>query len=287
VSEERWRPLSVRRGLVPDQDGPFEGVPDHLRSLLEDWLWGMLEAGSPRFPIRVALHIRFELESHDHEAAARQLADAAGGNPDLCLDMLDAVLQLGSDEGDLIRPQDIDELQYSLEVGGSVWRVSSDGQALESRMSEAVTTATEAAAKHAGGDTERHLAAALRAAYGRHPDPRKAYSEAVHAVEAATGLLVLPSDRSATLGKIIGHMRSHPTEWCLSIRRPDDGQPEIAPLLAMMKLLWEGETGRHASGERTGRETQEAAQMAVHLAVTLVQWFTSGAVSRSAVQGEP
>jgi hypothetical protein len=43
-----------------------------------------------------------------------------------------------------------------------------------------------------------------------------------------------------------------------------------------MKLLWEGQTSRHGSSRPTRADTLEEATMAVHLAVMLVQWLTSG-----------
>jgi hypothetical protein len=48
----------------------------------------------------------------------------------------------------------------------------------------------------------------------------------------------------------------------------------------MIALLWEGQRDRHAGGPISQPVTQEAAQTAVHLAVTLVQWFSAGAIYR-------
>jgi hypothetical protein len=48
----------------------------------------------------------------------------------------------------------------------------------------------------------------------------------------------------------------------------------------MMKLLWQGQTSRHGAQTATRAETLEEVRMAVHLAVTLVQWFATGAVLR-------
>ncbi|MGD9486034.1 hypothetical protein WDH52_22775 [Streptomyces sp. TRM70308] len=48
----------------------------------------------------------------------------------------------------------------------------------------------------------------------------------------------------------------------------------------MMSLLWKGQTSRHGSAQPTVPETVEAARMAVGLAVPLVEWFATGAVTR-------
>jgi hypothetical protein len=47
----------------------------------------------------------------------------------------------------------------------------------------------------------------------------------------------------------------------------------------MIELLWKGHVARHAGGPNYRPQRQGEAQMAVHLATTLVQWFTSGAVA--------
>ncbi|SUP61782.1 Uncharacterised protein [Streptomyces griseus] len=48
-----------------------------------------------------------------------------------------------------------------------------------------------------------------------------------------------------------------------------------------MRTLWTGQTSRHGSQTGTVPETLEAARAGVHLAATLVQWFISGAVTRT------
>ena len=48
----------------------------------------------------------------------------------------------------------------------------------------------------------------------------------------------------------------------------------------MMELLWTGQTSRHGAQTVARRETQQETAMAVHLAVLLVHWFTTGAVRR-------
>lgn len=46
----------------------------------------------------------------------------------------------------------------------------------------------------------------------------------------------------------------------------------------MINLLWTGQTDRHAGQATLERVDQAPAEMAVHLAATLVQWFASGHV---------
>lgn len=78
---------------------------------------------------------------------------------------------------------------------------------------------------------------------------------------------------------MLGQLRATPDRWVLAIRGPG-GAGSITPLIAMIELLWTGQTSRHGGQAPTRPETFEEAQMAVHLAVTLAQWFIGGAVSR-------
>jgi hypothetical protein len=103
----------------------------------------------------------------------------------------------------------------------------------------------------------------------------------VKAVEAAAIPVVLPTDKDATLGRVLGEMRNTQQKWELAI---DDRDGQRAPsdgVVAMIALLWHGQRDRHA-GPAMKLPTLEAARMAVHAAATLVQWFTSGHVYKTA-----
>jgi hypothetical protein len=113
------------------------------------------------------------------------------------------------------------------------------------------------------------------------PDPVKAYALAVKAVESAAHAVVEPRNARATLGTMLGHRRANRGRFSLVIGGPD-GTGDVGPLIACLTLLWEGQSSRDGSSVPTRDETLEEAAMAVHLAVMLVQWFTSGAVRRSA-----
>jgi len=58
------------------------------------------------------------------------------------------------------------------------------------------------------------------------------------------------------------------------------GTGSVEPLTGMLDLLWKGQTSRHGGRTAQRPEIFEEAQMAVHLAVTLVHWFTTGAIQR-------
>ncbi len=289
-----WRPLS-RRGTdpSPEEDALYEGVPPHLVQPLLHWIDSLFEHTSweDEFPAserragRIAARVRLDLRaaplSHAHAqnnqniwSASRALVHLAGASGDtVLLDVVDATLAEGTPKG---AARDLEQL---LTGGGSAWRVAGNRKSLERRVEPA---ATDAFRQAAAGDPGSHLATAWAAVYGRHPAPSRAYSEAVKAVEAACIPLVIPGARGAraTLGKVIIDLSDHQQDWRLSICSAA-APAEISPLLAMLRLLWQGQTDRHGGSAPATPVTAPAAEAAVHLAVTLVQWFRSGAVRRA------
>jgi hypothetical protein len=168
----------------------------------------------------------------------------------------------------------------------SVLRVRADGRGLERRSDASAEMAFEEAVKEAAaaaadaGSAAAHLRTAWDCVHTLHPDPVKAYAEAIKAVESAAHTVVEPRRARATLGTMLGHLRANPHYFSLVIAGPD-GQGDVGPLIGCLALLWEGQSSRHGSSATTREETLEESTMAVHMAVTLVQWFTSGAVQRS------
>jgi hypothetical protein len=288
-----WRPLS-KRGTdpAPEEDTLHEGVPPHLAQPLLHWIDSLFEhtdweddfADSERRAGRIAARVRLDLRSIPLASAhagnndgtwcaSRALVHLAGESDDaVLLDVTDATLADGTSK------KSAGDLERLLADGGSAWRVADNRKSLERRVEPAATDAFRIAA---AGNPEPHLAAAWAAAYGRHPNPSRAYSEAIKAVEAACIPVVIPDARGAraTLGRVIIDLNDHQQAWRLAVHSA--GAPsEISPLLAMLRLLWQGQTDRHGGSAPTIPVTTPAAEAAVHLAVTLVQWFRSGAVHR-------
>jgi hypothetical protein len=181
------------------------------------------------------------------------------------------------------------ELVQLLNDALSLLRVRADGRGLERRASIAAEAAFEAAAGSAeaaagAGSAAAHLRGAWRCVYALHPDPVKGYSEAIKAVEAAAHSVLMldprnPRNRMATLGTMRRDLEDNLNQFSLVIGGPD-GRGDAGPLFGCVTLLWQGQTSRHGSMRPTRPETLEEAVMAVHLAVMLVQWFTSGAVRK-------
>jgi len=156
------------------------------------------------------------------------------------------------------------------------------GVLAEEAFAEAVRSAvmTERA-----GSADGHLRKAWECVHAPAPDPVRAYWEAVKAVEAAAHAVLEPNNSNATLGSMLGVLRGHPESFSLAISGRDGRAGDAGRLIACVELLWKGQSARHGSSMPTRPETLEEATAAVHLAVMLVQWFTSGAVRRLATNG--
>jgi hypothetical protein len=166
-------------------------------------------------------------------------------------------------------------LERLLKAANSVWRVSEQFDGLENRIDPTVTKAfeTAAAAHPTAGD---HLANAWKAAYGLHPDPDKAYDEAVLAVEALACPLVCPRDPRRSLGTVVRDLRAQATKWELAIGDTRTNRPaEVGPMLAMLEQLWFGQS-RHEGSANSRSQTQIEGESAIQLAATLVRWLSSG-----------
>jgi hypothetical protein len=183
------------------------------------------------------------------------------------------------------------ELDSILTEAGSVWRVDiqrievdaeSHGhkayreiRTLQRRTSPEAVNALQAMTQSAPAAAP-HLTSAWNYAFGRNPNPTQAYSEAIKAVEAAAIPVVSPNDLSATLGKVLGQLRNTPQKWQVVLTegvplRAGGQMASIEVITNLTALLWENHTDRHAPVQPI---QQAQAEMAVHLALSLVQIFT-------------
>jgi hypothetical protein len=168
-------------------------------------------------------------------------------------------------------------LDYILAAGGSAYHYR-NGR-LERRVDDTAVAAFERVTATASDEASMHLRRAWRAIYGRDPEPSRAYGEAVRAVEAVACPLILPNDPRPTLGKAIAHLRNNAEGWHFVLPGRDEAAG-IAPQRLMLQLLWTADRSRHAGGPDARDQLRTEAEAALPLAVTLVQWFTDGAVRR-------
>lgn len=270
--------FSVRAGLAAasDFDGPFNDVPEHLLGPLQHWVKATLDSSDSGVPRSICLRMRIAAASPHEKEFIYALSVSEGIE---LLDVVDEILRAG-----VARNWSIEYLVGLLDDAGSAYRVNEDDDGLEERVTPAVRdavrqTLADAAAGPAAGSAADHLATAWQAAYGRSPDPVRAYSESIKAVESAAHAVIQPNNGKATLGTMLGEIRNARHKFSTAI--PTPGNDPIAPVEAMMRALWEGQTGRHGAQNGTVPETLEAARAGVHLAAALVQWFVSGAVIRT------
>jgi hypothetical protein len=276
-----------------DEPVLHEGVPDHLQPVLGQWVYSaLLGGGAEIISLRLEIPLRYDYPRRD--AAARCLAQA---QPYDLLRIVNAIL---ADGGPWPAPLPTDrpgensniaghtqlreDLIQMLAAASSAWQVSEDGTGLVRRVGETAQkaldrTATVSASTPRSGSADKQIRAAWQALYQLSPEPETAYREAVKAVESAAHAVIQPNHSSATLGTMRGELRAQAARWMLAIPGKD-GIGDIAPLLAMIDLLWDGQEWRHGSQTPARDATFIEAEMAVHLAITLLHWFVTGAVRR-------
>ncbi|MGV9481742.1 hypothetical protein, partial [Gordonia aichiensis] len=100
TQEERWQPLSRRRkGLKPN--GPYEGVPEHMRALLKEWYNTASKNASGNNQLQLMIAAALERPEHSggSMAAKRELLAWAEVNEDNFLDLIDAMLRFHPKRG--------------------------------------------------------------------------------------------------------------------------------------------------------------------------------------------
>lgn len=292
MTSEVWLPLAERLAGA-GREGLREGIPVALRRPLRAWIRDEAGGNGLRMVERVKLRLGLAGDD-DPRVPAEDWLGYSTKDKDL-LNIADAILSVApkptgaSPASEILLIQAFrkrtSSLQELLDDARSVYAVKADGSGLERRAGVIATrarveAARVAAAKPDAGSAARHLRDAWSAAHALKPDPVLAYSEAVKAVEAAAHTVVEPGNARATLGTMIGQLRASPSVFRITLAGRSGGR-DVAAVTAMMALLWEGQTSRHGGKDPTRPESVAEARMAVHLAVTLVEWFVSGAVSRA------
>jgi hypothetical protein len=275
TTTDPWVPLSRRTAGLGPETTLYDGVPKHLRGALTGWFESCWPEENDEHRV---LYDHLLLRLHVDHLAPGQMSE------DELLDAVDAMLAWGPSSKDYLAGRvsanvSRGHLKEILRIAASTWRVRDDGRGLERRVDDTVTAAVQQAVRTARDDAAAHLAAAWSAVYGRNPDPDRAYDEAVLAVEAVACPLICPNNGRRTLGTVIADLRNQTARWELVIG-DSTGQPAGPErLVEMLSLLWQGQS-RHAGAPNSRRQNQAEAEAAVHLAATVVQWFTAGVLRR-------
>lgn len=272
---EPWQPLSVRTG-AREIDGPYEGVPKHLRSTLLSWIRTVLgdrEGFNPSLLDEVIMRTRAPVENaYSSSDMLEDLLLRCSRDQDLCLDVIDACLRFARHY--LGEP---DDLRRQLADGGAVWTVSADGHSLQRAVETHAQKVFEAASSPVDTASDE-LTEAWVKAYGRDPDASDAWDHAIKAVEAILIPIIIPNEPKPTLGQAVGQLQQDRL-WKLLLPGPSDTY-SVEPLVAMLRLLWPN-PDRHGSPQHRRPPTLQEAQAVVHLAITIVQWGRDGQIVRN------
>lgn len=278
----KWRPLSKRDD--ESYDALHEGVPAWLVSSLLEFVVGSLSIvsgrgleGNRQKLQEVERKLRVPLDWSEGANSALSSIRRNVDNREYFLDLVDLLLWNLSP---YVAAGVADDVERRFKEGGSAWSVSrsdDDHFQLMRRLDETVVASAKVVMS-ASGRAGKHLAKAWTEVYGRHPDASTAYREAVRAVEAIAGPIILPNDPKATLGMMIAAMRDAPQKWQV-VLQPSSGDA-VLMVMETMRLLWISQLDRHGTADESIplHVSVEEAEAAVHLAVTLVHWFHSGAI---------
>lgn len=261
-----WQPLSVRVGKRPRRTA-VEGIPDGAGYPLRYWAEGMFGYRRPAnetdasLEIEVAAVVGIELQrTYETAWEMQQILEACEADDDVFLDVLDAIL--------FARPrQNVKALDRILTTTGSIWGVNEAGKGLIRRVDPTAEQQFRVAVSPEDA-TSGELRDAWVLAYGREPNPSDAWDHAIKAVEDILIPIVVPNQTEATLGHVIGTLKSNPQKFQVLLGG-------VQELLALLALIWPN-PDRHGGGADKRTPAPEEAEAAVQTAVLLVQWGRRG-----------
>jgi hypothetical protein len=278
--------MSVRGGNPdPRFDEPSEGLPPWLKDPVIKWVTGEFKSGywdheealqAIQLDFRLEVPLGFNVPS----GRADDLLQRVAADDEFALDVLDWMVHkhkffcAGHESEEWVG-----KLGRLLTQGGSAWEVVTvdymDHRLTRRAVGPVVEvleqTATEASRAHA------HLVDAWSKLMGRNPDPSGAYREAVRAVEAVAKPLLLPNDSLATLGKMIGVLKTEPEKWSATLETVND-------LRGQMEAVQKGQLDRHGTDDEDVplSVSQDEADAAFSICLNLVRQFAGGHVRRIA-----
>lgn len=195
--------------------------------------------------------------------------DLAEGNDEFFLDVVDGALQFHG------REHMGERLIRVLGTAGSVWTVAEDYKGLVRVVTDEVQVTCGVATSVADGITAE-LREAWTNAFGRNGDPSDAWDHAIKAVESVLIPTIMPKNAKATLGSVLGELRSQGQMWKF-ILPGKDADFAVAPLLGLLEAVWPN-VDRHGGAASPRTPTEREARAVVTLAATIVQWHREGGV---------
>lgn len=283
VCMEPWRPWDADDDEYAERLIVRDLIPAPLRPALRNWLRDALNSGYSRASegavnlIQSALRMNFGFEAGPVDLDLLLSSMESRGDR-FIMRVVDFLLSLRSPV-EWSNRDEVDGLEWHLDqnMAAVTIEVSGDGYRITRRLPEGVEEAAQTAAESANSRAGRHLVKAWSEARSLTPDTSAVMTEAIRAVEAAAGPVVIPRDKQQRLGKIVAVLKDN-SSWTLILPTRDDGYPnQRTVLIGMLEVLAFAEQQRHAGEE----PRPEVAMAHVQLAATLVGWFSAGVVVKA------
>ena len=170
------------------------------------------------------------------------------------------------------------EINNLLATGASIWRVNPERDGL-TRLVGDEAQATYVSATSTPDAAALELTEAWSNAFGRNGNASHAWAHAIKAVEDVMIPIVMPKNGKATLGSVVGELGGLGGDQWEFLLPGDDESHCVAPLVAMLKLIWPNHD-RHGGPNPKRTPSEEEARAVVTLAATIVQWHREGWVVR-------
>jgi len=285
---EPWVPFDATPEEVAELHVIREGIPATLRPALLAWIidelpvmpYSSANLTTPDMlhTLQTMLRVDFNLAPKETMTRAQVAEFFEARGEQAVLRLVDFLASFYQREGPWYNtPETIGTLEFHLDAGSSAFEVYPTEEGpyrIRRRIAEGVEEAVQAAIdlQPVAG---RHLANAWRSATALEPNESFAMTEAIRAVEAASGPVVIPKEKKPTLFKVVKVLREQ-SGWTLVFEDSEGYPNHLDVLVGMLETLAKAQPDRHSGGKPTPLEAQAHAQ----LAATLVHWFASGAVIR-------
>lgn len=296
VTEETWRPMGIE---TDEEIATYDALHDEIPSWMWSPYWAWIRSAitvrrltSSRNSVnmldvelveQMCQTLQIPLSNHRSDFAShdRGKAQLAGAIKELVAHPFP--LQIADYIAAFKPGAKVEELRALLDRSKSAWTVGERAgrPGLVRVVPLGVQRAVDSVMRSAGR-AGVHLAKAWEHLYGLTPDASAAYLSAIKAVEDAAIPVVSPKNGAATLGTVLKQMEDQ-RDWHLPLSREHDRAPSSEVVVAMLRILWHGQHDRHGGQPSApGNVSLDEATAAVSLAVTLVNWFASGLVTRRA-----
>lgn len=270
---------ATTRKEVPEQ-ALLEGVPLWMRPSIERFIAQRITRHDVTEVKRswnanmhtvnaIERYLQIQLEGSTATTTYQNVMSYINRDDEQCLDIVEAILATDSEATYIVG-----HLNTILTTSGSKWMavMQDSGKAtLEERVSESAQDALAIAITESDSTTRQFLKSAWGDAFGRSPNASGAYSNSIKAIEAASWQTITPNDNKATLGTMLGELRTNISKWQTSINDKTSDQGIIA-IKDIMQHIWDGQTDRHGTANPVA-PSQNAAEQAVLYAVVVCNFF--------------